>query len=284
MKKDEFKKNLQNKMNKINTNAHGVYSNTPKIVEIELEKIKSNPYQPRIEYDDSKISELANSIKKQGLISPITVRKTDSGYILVSGHRRYLAYKKLDKETIPAIVKKLNDKELQTIALAENIIRENLDPLEIAIALENLLENKIAKNQAELSELLGLSESTISRYLKLVTLPKEIKDKIKTKEYTNLIVLNRLSKLPENEAIKLFNIILEKKLSRDEALELIKNANKLNLKSEKTILKGNGFKIEKKDVSTKIEINFNKLKNNKEKVDKLLSELEEILKSCTVQE
>ena len=284
MRKDIFKKNLKDKMTNVTLEPYGVYSNTPKIIEIELEKIEFNPHQPRLEYDEKKLEELVKSINKQGLISPIVVRKKENKYEIIAGHRRYLAFKKLNKEIIPVIVKKINDRDMQTLALTENIIRENLDPLEISIALENLLLNNIAKTQNELADLLGLNESTISRYLKLLTLPEDIKNKIKKREYTNLIVLNKLAKLPNNEAVNLFNIILEKNLNREDALELIKNANKLDRENRNIVFKGRGFKIEKKDISTKIEINFNKIQTDREKIDTLLKSLEEVLKSCTVQD
>ena len=284
MRKDIFKKNLKDKMTNVTLEPYGVYSNTPKIIEIELEKIEFNLHQPRLEYDEKKLEELVKSINKQGLISPIVVRKKENKYEIIAGHRRYLAFKKLNKEIIPVIVKKINDRDMQTLALTENIIRENLDPLEISIALENLLLNNIAKTQNELADLLGLNESTISRYLKLLTLPEDIKNKIKKREYTNLIVLNKLAKLPNNEAVNLFNIILEKNLNREDALELIKNANKLERENRNIVFKGRGFKIEKKDISTKIEINFNKIQTDREKIDTLLKSLEEVLKSCTVQD
>ena len=284
MRKDIFKKNLKDKMTNVTLEPYGVYSNTPKIIEIELEKIEFNPHQPRLEYDEKKLEELVKSINKQGLISPIVVRKKENKYEIIAGHRRYLAFKKLNKEIIPVIVKRINDRDMQTLALIENIIRENLDPLEISIALENLLLNNIAKTQNELADLLGLNESTISRYLKLLTLPEDIKNKIKKREYTNLIVLNKLAKFPNNEAVNLFNIILEKNLNREDALELIKNANKLERENRNIVFKGRGFKIEKKDISTKIEINFNKIQTDREKIDTLLKSLEEVLKSCTVQD
>jgi len=275
MKKDLFKKNLSKKLDKLKKEPTGVYSNMPKIVEIDLEKIEFSPNQPRLEYDEEKISELANSIKENGLIQPIIVKKIDNKYQIIAGHRRYLAFKKLNKESIPAIVKNSENEDI--ITLTENLIRENLNPLEIALSLENILNKNIVKTQSELAKILGINESTVSRYLKLLKLPEKIREFVRNKKYTDLLVLNKLSTLSSNEAIEIFEQILNNNLNRKEALELI---NKYKNK-EKQLIKGKGFKIEKTPKKTKIEIDTTKIKN--EEILNTIKKLEELI-SCTVQE
>jgi len=258
MKKNIFKKNMKNKLNKLKERPAGVYSNVPKIVEIDLDKIEFSPNQPRIDYNEDKINELAKSIKNQGLIQPITVQKLDNDkYQILAGHRRFIAFKQLNKESIPAIIRdNLSNEEL--ITLSENLIRENLNPLEIAISLESiLLNNSTVKTQAELAKILGINESTVSRYLKLLKLPAKIKDYIKEKKYTDLNVLNKLSTIPESDALIIFEKIIDKNLNRKEALDLINNYKNKG----KEIIKGNGYKIEKTSRKMKIEIDPNKIKD-----------------------
>jgi len=276
MKKEIFKKNLNKKLNNLKSNAAGVYSNMPKIIEIDLDKIEISPYQPRIEYNKEKIEELAKSIKENGLIQPITVKKNNNKYQIIAGHRRYLAFKKLNKESIPAIVRNEQDNE-EIITLTENLIRENLNPIEIAISLETILEKEIAKNQSELAKILGINESTVSRYLKLLKLPEKIKQYIKERKYTDLLVLNKLASLHSTEALEIFEQIIESNLNRKESIELI---NKYKNK-EKKLIKGIGYKIEKTTKKTKIEIDISKINN--QEILKTIQKLEELI-SCTVQD
>jgi ParB family chromosome partitioning protein len=271
-----FKKNLSKKLDKLKKDSAGVYSNVPKIIEIDLDKIDFSPNQPRISYNENKIDELAKSIEQQGLIQPIIVKKENDKYQIIAGHRRFLAFKKLNKESIPAIIKQ-NPNNEELLTLTENLIRENLDKLEIALSLEKILEKNIVKNQAELAKLLGINESTISRYLKLLKLPESIKNAVKNKKYSDLIVLNKLVSLNKEDAEKIFKEIINKSLNRKEALELINNHKKRN----KQIIKGKGFKIEKSLKKTKLEIDLTKI-NNPEIIN-TLNKLEELF-SCTVQE
>jgi len=273
MKKDLFKKNLSQKLDKLKKEPTGVYSNVPKIIEIDLNKIEFSPNQPRIEYDNKKIDELANSIKENGLIQPIIIKRNENKYQIIAGHRRYLAFRKLNKESIPAIIKNnINNEEI--ITLTENLIRENLNPLEIALSLENILDKKIVKTHSELAKILGINKSTVSRYLKLLKLPNKIKKFIKEKKYTDLLVLNKLSTLSSKEAVEIFEKIIKNSLNRKEAIELI---NKYKNK-EKYLLKGEGYKIEKTPKKTKIEIDTTKIKNQNilialQKLEELISHI-----------
>jgi ParB family chromosome partitioning protein len=143
-----------------------------KIHNISLGKIYSNPNQPRKDFGDDKIKELAQSIKENGLIQPIIVRKNKDKFEIVAGERRYRACGLLGYKEIPAIIKEFDDQQTSTIALIENIQREDLNPVEEAIAYKSLIETHGYK-QNELGEILGKSRSAITNSLRLLELPKE---------------------------------------------------------------------------------------------------------------
>ncbi len=141
-----------------------------KIVELELDAIQLNPFQPRSNFDDESLKELASSIKELGLIQPITVRKIDfDSYQLVSGERRYRASKMIGLQTIPAYIRIANDQESLEMALVENIQRKDLDPIEIALSYQRLLD-EIGMTQEKLSDRVGKKRSTIANYLRLLRL------------------------------------------------------------------------------------------------------------------
>ena len=140
------------------------------IVELALEHIEVNPFQPRSNFDDDSLEELASSIRELGLIQPITVRKLGfNRYQLVSGERRYRASKKIGLRQIPAYIRIANDQESLEMALVENIQREDLDPVEIALSYQRLIE-EVGLTQEKLSERVGKKRSTITNYLRLLRL------------------------------------------------------------------------------------------------------------------
>lgn len=140
------------------------------VVELELNAIEVNPFQPRTNFNDEAIKELASSIKELGIIQPITVRKLDfNKYQLVSGERRYRASKLVGLETIPAYIRIANDQESLEMALVENIQRQDLDPIEIALSYQRLID-EIELTQEKLSERVGKKRSTITNYLRLLKL------------------------------------------------------------------------------------------------------------------
>lgn len=142
--------------------------------EIPINQIVVNPYQPRTEFDEEALKELSDSIKQYGIIQPITVRKIDENlYQLISGERRLRASKMLNLETIPAYVRQANDIEMLEMALIENIHRKDLDPIEIAISYNRLID-ECQLTQEQLSERLGKNRSTIANFLRLLKLPEEI--------------------------------------------------------------------------------------------------------------
>lgn len=148
-------------------NADKVIGN---IVELELDAIEINPFQPRTNFNEETLRELASSIKELGVIQPITVRKLDfNKYQLVSGERRYRASKLIGLETIPSYIRIANDQESLEMALVENIQRQDLDPIEIALSYQRLID-EINLTQEQMSERVGKKRSTIANYMRLLKL------------------------------------------------------------------------------------------------------------------
>ncbi|WP_248722274.1 ParB/RepB/Spo0J family partition protein [Seonamhaeicola sp. ML3] len=140
------------------------------IIELDLDLIEVNPFQPRSNFSEESLQELATSIKQLGIIQPITVRKLDfNKYQLVSGERRFRASKLVGLETVPAYVRIANDQESLEMALVENIQRQDLDPIEIALSYQRLID-EINLTQEQLSERVGKKRSTITNYLRLLKL------------------------------------------------------------------------------------------------------------------
>lgn len=140
------------------------------IIELELDAIEVNPFQPRSNFNEETLTELATSIKELGVIQPITVRKLDfNKYQLISGERRLRASKLAGLETIPAYIRLANDNESLVMALVENIQRHDLDPIEVAISYQRLID-EINLTQEELSDRVGKKRSTITNYLRLLKL------------------------------------------------------------------------------------------------------------------
>jgi ParB family chromosome partitioning protein len=139
------------------------------IIEIELEDIEVNPYQPRTYFDEESLRELASSIKELGVIQPITVRKVGEIFQLVSGERRFRASRLIGNKSIPAYIRTANDQEMLEMALVENIQRKNLDPIEVALSYKRLID-EIQLTQEELSIRVGKKRSTVTNYLRLLKL------------------------------------------------------------------------------------------------------------------
>jgi len=142
--------------------------------EILLTEIETNPFQPRTEFKKEKLHELALSIEQLGIIQPITVRKLkENKYQLISGERRFRATKLAGLDKIPAFVRIANDQEMLEMALVENIQRENLNPIEIALSYQRLIE-EVKLTQEQCSERLGKNRTTVTNFLRLLKLPSEI--------------------------------------------------------------------------------------------------------------
>lgn len=144
------------------------------VYEIALDAIETNPYQPRQDFDPDSLAELAASIQKQGIIQPITVRRLQEGrYQLISGERRWQASKIAGLKTIPAYVRTADDQQMLELALIENIQRQDLNPIEIALSYQRLIA-ECGLKQEELGDRVGKKRSTVTNYLRLLKLPPDI--------------------------------------------------------------------------------------------------------------
>ena len=192
------------------------------IVEIPLTEIRSNPYQPRKEFDEKSLSEFAESIKEHGVIQPIIVKKSIKGYEIIAGERRTRASKMAGKTTIPAIIREFTDQEMMEIALIENIQREDLNPIEEAEALAKIIEtSKITQEEA--SKKFGKSRSYITNILGLLSLPDKTKQYVREGKIT-MGHARVLSKLSDAEQINaLADEIIENGLSVRETEKLTSN-------------------------------------------------------------
>ncbi len=157
-------------------------SGSSSISEVEMHLIFANPNQPRSHFDADALTELATSIRELGVISPITLRKNDDGtYLIIAGERRFRASKLVGLKTIPAYVKTAADEQVMEMALIENIQREDLNAIEIALTFYRLME-EYKLTQERLSERVGKKRATIANYLRLLRLPAEIQMGIKNKK------------------------------------------------------------------------------------------------------
>ena len=149
------------------------------MVEIALSDIIPNPTQPRTEFDEEALEELADSIRQLGLIQPITVKREGEKYIIISGERRWRAAEKAELKRVPAYIREVDDTTLHAMALVENIQREDLNAIEISLGMQRLVE-ECGLTQEALAERLGKKRSTVANYLRLLNLPEEIQLAIKS--------------------------------------------------------------------------------------------------------
>ncbi len=243
-----------------------IVQETPKneIVEIPIDELRANPYQPRKTFDLEKLEELATSIKEHGVFQPIIAKKSIKGYEIVAGERRVKASRLAGLEKVPAIVKDFSDETMMEIALLENLQRENLNPLEEATAYKKLQE-ALSLTQEALATRLGKSRSYITNMLGLLTLPEEVKDFI-TQNQISMGHARVLSKLVDKEQIlKLAEKIVEEDLSVRALEELankddyprkkdIKRKSRVDIK-EYTYIENN---LEER-LGTKVKVRNNKL-------------------------
>ncbi|UII20024.1 ParB/RepB/Spo0J family partition protein [Fulvivirga ligni] len=157
-------------------------SNVGSINEIKVEHIETNPFQPRTHFDQTALQELSDSIKVQGIIQPITVRKLSADkYQLISGERRFQASKLAGLEKVPAYIRTADDQQMLEMALIENIQRENLNAIEIALSYQRLLSECELK-QEELGDRVGKNRTTVNNYLRLLKLPPDIQAALRDKK------------------------------------------------------------------------------------------------------
>ena len=149
------------------------------MTEIELSNIIPNPTQPRTEFDEEALEELADSIRQLGLIQPITVKRDGDKYIIISGERRWRASEKAGLKSMPAYIREVDDTTLHAMALVENIQREDLNAIEISLGMQRLIE-ECGLTQEALAERLGKKRSTVANYLRLLNLPEEVQLAVKS--------------------------------------------------------------------------------------------------------
>lgn len=193
--------------------------------EVLISELRINPFQPRININMQTLNELITSIEQNGLLQPIVVteKKEDGFYTIVAGHRRCEAFKIMGKNAIPAIImKNLDDKDLAVLSLTENLMRENLHPIENAIAMKNILDQEVVESQNKLAEYLGLSKGYISKLLNILKLPLVIIKTIKQDNYKDINILVLINKLKDqNQMLEAYNAIQD--FTRLEAEKYIKS-------------------------------------------------------------
>ncbi len=193
--------------------------------DLPIVQIKSNPFQPRKEFLIEQLEELAQSIKIQGVIQPITVRKVkENQYHIISGERRFRASESLGLKTIPAYIKDADDQQMLEQALIENIQREDLNPIEVALSYQKLIDD-CNLTQDALSDRLGKKRSTIGNYLRLLKLPQDIQQALQQKIISTGHAKCLLSLQDLVQQLNAFQFILEKSLSVRQTEIYIKTLN-----------------------------------------------------------
>lgn len=199
-------------------------SETPKtpVNLVPLSLIKTNPYQPRREFAHEELAELAQSIREKGLITPVTLTEINGDFVLIAGERRLRACKMLDMESIPAYFRDVaGDEELMELALIENVQRENLNPIEEAMAYRALIE-RYGLSQENVAERIGKKRSTITNSLRLLKLPPEIRDSLVSEEISSGHARAILAAPNEAVMLRVWQQIVRKGLSVREAEKLTK--------------------------------------------------------------
>ena len=205
------------------------------IIEVNIDDLRPNPYQPRKNFDINALQELSESIKTHGVYQPIIIKPSVKGYEIIAGERRVRASKMAGLSKIPAIIRQLTDDQMMEIALLENLQRENLNALEEALAYKSLIE-KLNITQEELSKKVGKSRSHITNILGILRLPDEVKQMI-IENKLSMGHAKTLSKMEnKDEIISLANKIIEEKLPVHDIEEMTKQNVKINpiIKKEKT--------------------------------------------------
>ena len=214
------------------------------INEIEIERIEANPNQPRREFDEAALQELADSIREIGIIQPISLRKMDDGtYQIIAGERRWRASQMVGLKTIPAYIRTADDENMMQMALVENIQREDLNAIEIALAYQNLLE-RYDLTQDRLSEKVGKKRTTIANFLRLLKLPAMVQVALQNKQIDQGHARALLGLSSPALQVKLFHEIQKEGYSVRQVEEMVKALNNgETLKAGKRKLSGGGARM-----------------------------------------
>ncbi len=205
----------------------------PSVVDIDLDLLSPNRAQPRLRFDRESLAQLAQSIKSKGLVQPILVRRTDAGYEIVVGERRWRAAQMAGLSSIQAIVKELSSSDLLATALIENIQRSDLNPLEIGAAFENLLKDA-ELSHAQIAKQVGMSRSSVTNHLRLLALPKSIKENLLNEKLSMGHARALLSLDTASKQRALADLIIAKGLSVRRAEELARRLIEPTQKPSKT--------------------------------------------------
>ncbi len=193
------------------------------INEISIDEIQINPFQPRVNFEEEKIFELTESIKELGIIQPITVRKLGyNKYQLISGERRLRASQILNLKTIPSYIRIANDEQMLEMALVENIQRENLNPIEIAISFQRLIK-ECNLTQEQCGNKLGKKRTTVTNFLRLLKLPLEIQNGLKKQKISVGHARALINIKDSSKQLNIYNDIIENGFSVREVEQIVKD-------------------------------------------------------------
>ena len=212
---------------RVETKSEEPKTNNDLVQEIDINKIEANPYQPRTTFDEEALQELSDSIKELGIIQPLTVRLVNGGYQLISGERRLRASKIAGLKTVPAFIRTANDQGMLEMALVENIQREDLDAIEVAISYQRLID-ECKLTHDSLSERVGKKRATVTNYLRLLKLPAEIQLGLRDRALSMGHARALISLENKEHQISIFQKIIENDLSVRKTEELVKAASEPN--------------------------------------------------------
>jgi ParB family transcriptional regulator, chromosome partitioning protein len=201
------------------------------IANIDISKVQPNPFQPRTDFDQASLSELTRSIQEKGVVQPITVRRIDNGYQLISGERRLRAVQAAHLRHIPAyIIAVANDEDMLELALIENIQREYLNPMEIANAYQRLMDD-CHINQEDIAKRVGKDRSTVTNFIRLLKLPVKIQDALRKEKISMGHARALISLSNERMQIRLFERIVDNGLSVRKVEDIVRAAQQPKKKS-----------------------------------------------------
>ncbi|WP_308501566.1 ParB/RepB/Spo0J family partition protein [uncultured Alistipes sp.] len=192
------------------------------MAEIEIADIIPNPAQPRKQFDEEALDELADSIRQLGVIQPVTVKKTDDGkYVIISGERRWRAARRADLKTLPAYIREVDDENLYAMSLVENIQRQDLNAIEIALGMQRLID-ECHLTQDALSEKVGKKRSSVSNYLRLLKLPDQVQLAVK-EGIISMGHAKAIAGAPEEQQLRVLKRCIKKDLSVRQLEEYVRS-------------------------------------------------------------
>ncbi|HBX75297.1 MAG: ParB/RepB/Spo0J family partition protein [Acidaminococcaceae bacterium] len=207
-------------------------------VEVPVESIRPNPYQPRKTFDKEKLKELSDSIKKYGILQPLVVRKKGTGYELVAGERRLRAAKLAKLQTVPVLIREYDERQMRELSLVENIQRHDLNPLEEARAIRELMK-QCGYTQAQAAERLGRSRAAVANLLRMLNLPEELQEMVANETVTAGQVRPLLALADREQQLKIGKALTEHSWSArtvEEVVKTIKEGKPLQVLDERVVI------------------------------------------------